>query len=152
MGRGGVQSSGINEAVPGLGSAPPWDFRLRPRGGLGQDGKTMCQYRGAPWGPPQQLDSSGRLKEKGPPEFFERYMRLTQLPSQEKAAIGKMAGLQGTSFEQCEANPGVALDKSNYKYKLLMVSAEEGAPCAAVPSKYIFYVACRLSEVIYDRR
>ena len=56
-----------------------------------------------------------------PPEFFERYMRLTQLPSREAAAIGKPAGLTGTSFEQCEANPGVALDKSNYKYKLLMV-------------------------------
>jgi len=81
----------------------------------------MMQYRGAPWKPPQQLDTSGRLKPRGPPEFFERYMRLTKLPPREAAQIGKMAGLQGTSFEQCEANPGVALDRSNNKYKLLMV-------------------------------
>lgn len=79
------------------------------------------QYRGAPWKPPPQLDSSGRLKPRGPPDFFERYMRLTKLPPREAAQIGKMAGLQGTSFEQCEANPGVALDRSNNKYKLLMV-------------------------------
>ena len=121
MGRGGVTVSAVNEAVPGLGSAPPWDFRLRPRGGLGEDGKTMMQFRGAPWGSPPQLDSSGRLKPKGPPEFFERYMRLTQLPPRESAAIGKPAGLQGTSFVQCEQNPAVALDMSNHKFKLLMV-------------------------------
>ena len=121
MGRGGVTCSAINEAVPGLGSAPPWDFRLRPRGGLGEDGKTMMQYRGAPWKPPQQLDSSGRLQARGPPEFFERYMRLTQLPERPQAQIGKPAGLQGTSFEQCEENPAVALDHSNHKYKLLIV-------------------------------
>ncbi len=28
-GRGHAVNQGVNEAVPGLGSAPPWDFRLR---------------------------------------------------------------------------------------------------------------------------
>ena len=121
MGRGGVTCSAVNESVPGLGSAPPWDFRLRPRGGLGQDGKTMMQYRGAPWRPPKQLDSSGRLNSAGPPEFFQRYMRLTQLPPRDGAVLSKPAGLQGTSLEQCDENPGVALDRSNNKYKILMV-------------------------------
>jgi len=119
MGRGGATSA-INNAVPGLGSVPPWEFRLRPRGGLGQD-KTMVQYRGAPWNTPAQLDSSGRQQPHKAPILFERYMRLTQLPARDAAVIGKMAGLQATSFEPCEANPGVALDGSNNKYKLLMV-------------------------------
>ena len=121
MGRGGVTCSAVNDSVPGLGSAPPWDFRLRPRGGLGQDGKTMVQYRGAPWKPPKQLDSSGRLNAQGPPDFFQRYMRLTQLPPRDGAVLSKPAGLQGTSLEQCDENPGVALDRSNNKYKILMV-------------------------------
>ena len=114
-------ASGVNESVPGLSATPPWDFRLRPRGGLGEDGKTMVRFRGAPWKDPQQLDSSGRLKARGPPEFFERYMRLTQLPTREGAVISKMAGLKGTSLVQSDENPGVALDRSNHKFKMLMV-------------------------------
>mmetsp|Transcript_23245 Transcript_23245/g.37351 ORF Transcript_23245/g.37351 Transcript_23245/m.37351 type:complete len:95 (+) Transcript_23245:49-333(+) len=85
MGRGGATSA-INNAVPGLGSAPPWEFRLRPRGGLGQD-KTMVQYRGAPWNTPAQLDSSGRQQPHKAPILFERYMRLTQLPARDAALI-----------------------------------------------------------------
>jgi hypothetical protein len=81
----------------------------------------MIQYRGAPWKTPNQLDSSGRLKPTGVPSFFENYLRLTQLPSREVAQTGKLAGLKGTSFVQCEENPGVALDRFNNKYKLLMV-------------------------------
>ena len=111
----------IDESVPGLSANPPWDFRLRPRGGLKEDGKTMMQWAGAPWKDPQQLDSSGRLKPQGPPEFFRRYLRLTKLDKPPAASLVSMAGLSSTNFVQCEANPGVALDKSNHKYRLLMI-------------------------------
>jgi hypothetical protein len=111
----------INESVPGLSATPPWDFRLRPRGGLKEDGKTMMQWRGAPWKDPQILDSSGRLNSTGPPEFFTRYMRLTKLDRPPAASLASMAGLSGTNFVQCEANPGVALDNSNHKYRILMI-------------------------------
>lgn len=80
----------------------------------------MMQFRGAPWKNPQQMDSSGRLKPNGPPDFFTSYMRLTKLEKPPAASLSS-AGLSSTNFVQCEANPGVALDKSNHKYRLLMI-------------------------------
>jgi len=91
----------------------------RPRGGLAEDGKAMMQFRGAPWKNPQQMDSSGRLKPQGPPEVFTRYMRLTKLDRPPAPSLS--SGLASSNFVQCEANPGVALDTSNQKYRLLYV-------------------------------
>lgn len=79
----------------------------------------MIQFRGAPWNPPQQIDSSGRLKPQGPPEFFTRYMRLAKLDRQPAAATS--GGLASSNFVQCDANPGVALENSTHKFRLLMV-------------------------------
>jgi len=119
----------------------------------------MVPFRGAPWKDPQQMDSSGRLTQGNPPEFFKRYLRLTKLDKPAAASLAHMAGPASTNFVQCEANPGipalvpclqasvctacgavrargsatascpncsfdfpgVALDKSNHKYRLLMI-------------------------------
>jgi hypothetical protein len=126
-GRGGAVCSAVNEAVPGLGSAPPWDFRLRPRGGLAQDGKTMVPFRHAPWKDPQKRDSSGRLAAREKPEFFTRYLRLNK-PDRGPAASLTGAGAATSNYEQCEANPGVARDKITNKYRLLMIADGQAKP------------------------
>ena len=66
----------------------------------------MIQYRGAPWKDPVKIDSSGRLKGGDPPEFFNRYMRLTKLPASEAASLSSSMGAN-SNIVQCEANPGV---------------------------------------------
>ena len=67
----------------------------------------MVPFRGAPWKDPQQMDSSGRLTQGNPPEFFKRYLRLTKLDKPAAASLSSMAGPASTNFVQCEANPGI---------------------------------------------
>jgi len=81
----------------------------------------MMQYQGAIWKDPKQMDSSGRQKPGAPPEFFMRYKRLTQMASGPAPALSSMSGAASTNYVQCEENPGVALDKTTHKFRLLMI-------------------------------
>mmetsp|Transcript_12979 Transcript_12979/g.45637 ORF Transcript_12979/g.45637 Transcript_12979/m.45637 type:complete len:180 (+) Transcript_12979:291-830(+) len=88
----------------------------------------MMQFRGSPWKVPKAVDSLGKMQPKeGPKDYLEVFKR-TRGSKVDKALVPKTEGLVGTNFIQCEQNPGVALDQSNHKYRLLQFEAGVAKP------------------------
>eukprot|EP00293_Proteomonas_sulcata_P009967 CAMPEP_0184306612 /NCGR_PEP_ID=MMETSP1049-20130417/15567_1 /TAXON_ID=77928 /ORGANISM="Proteomonas sulcata, Strain CCMP704" /LENGTH=203 /DNA_ID=CAMNT_0026618913 /DNA_START=6 /DNA_END=617 /DNA_ORIENTATION=+ len=87
----------------------PWDTRGRTRA-------SMKTFQGAPWKPAKAIGHE-KFQVK-PPEYLSRFKSLHGKSAE--AVLQKTPGLTGTDFEQCEVNPGVALDKPIGKYRLLL--------------------------------
>jgi len=83
----------------------------------------MKKFAAAPWKDPEIMDSSGRLSDKGPPEFFKRYLKNT--PG-DRGPSANLTGPGASNYMQCDLNPGVALDKDSKKFTLLKM--ENGNP------------------------
>ena len=83
----------------------------------------MKPFAGAPWTKPVQI---GGPEEHKRPDYFTRYQRVVGVAG---AATGlSKSGLDPSKYEVCALNPGVAMDFSVHKYRLLLFTNDKVEP------------------------
>eukprot|EP00961_Rhodomonas_salina_P129977 1750427-Rhodomonas_salina.1 len=109
-------------------SAPPFraltlSFLWRPR-----PRSSMMTFAGAPWKKPKPFEYISGPTVHPRPEYLRVYKRFLGLPDNSQAPRKSSGSGFTNNYVQSELNPGVAMDNSTQKYRLLLF--ENGIPVA----------------------
>lgn len=99
----------------------PWNTTGRPR-------SSMMTFAGAPWKKPKPFEYISGPTVHPRPEYLRVYKRFLGLPDNSQAPRKSSGSGFTNNYVQSELNPGVAMDNSTQKYRLLLF--ENGIPVA----------------------